>query len=38
MQDVGRDPSARAQEFVRTLAASDAALVEYLAESEQMMT
>ncbi|MGA7747422.1 MAG: hypothetical protein WCC70_07770 [Candidatus Aquilonibacter sp.] len=37
IQDVGRDPSARAQEFVRTLAASDAALVEYLAESEQRL-
>ena len=37
IQDVGRDPSARAQEFVRTLAASDAALVEYLAESEERL-
>jgi predicted transcriptional regulator len=37
IQDVGRDPNARAQEFVRMLAASDAALVEYLAESEQRL-
>ncbi len=36
--DVGRDRSAHAQEYARALAAADAALVGYLADSEQRLT